>query len=273
MNKLFSILFLTFIASFSVFGQKKTKLPCIDKEFSIVVHVVKDSLGNKSIEENDILTKINQLNPIFDSICVSFKVCEFRYIENFRYDSINKAKNQYDELLNQYHVPFRINVFYVDHIIDPANAAGFADLGFICRASAKDSVGGIVIKKSQNNIRVLAHEFGHYFGLNHTWHNNQNLYSKTLEYANGSNSSTTGDEILDTPADPFIKDTDPTSYLSKNPSYPCKFIGKMQDVNGNFYDPLVGNIMSYYPDYCDCGFTHDQYKKMANTFLSNPKMW
>jgi hypothetical protein len=255
-----------------VFSQKKTKLPCIDKEFSVVAHIVKDSLGNTNITESFITNLVNSLNPTFDSICVSFKVCEFRYIENFIYDTLSTSKKEWEELQNQYHVPNRINIFFVDDIPEPPGTAGFADLANICVVNS----GGIVMKKSTATFGVLAHEMGHYFGLLHTFQDSQNSNIAMRELVDGSNSTSTGDHITDTPADPYdpaFKIQMYTKFLSNNPKTPCKFIGVMQDAQGKYYDPLVGNIMSYYPESCLCGFTHEQYLKMANTFLSNPKMW
>jgi hypothetical protein len=265
--KLFALFCFLFLSMHVSFSQKKTKLPCIDKEFSVIAFIVQDSLGNANITETSIDNLISNVNPIFDSICVSFKVCEYRYIPNFIYDSLNSGKGEWSELKNQFHVSKRVNIFFVDNIDDPANAAGFADFGGVCDVDSS----GIVIKKSSATTRVLAHELGHFFGLNHTWHNEVNESLVTEELVDGTNSTTKGDHLMDTPADPFIKGSDPLSYLSKK--QPCKFIGMMKDKNGNFYDPLVGNIMSYYPEFCDCGFTYEQYLTMAKTFLSKPKMW
>jgi hypothetical protein len=104
---------------------------------------------------------------------------------------------------------------------------------------------------------------GHYFDLDHTFS------GEGIELANGSNCSTAGDGICDTPADPYV-DTEPVSdYVDGN----CIFISKKKDVNGQFYDPDVSNIMGYYQQ-CRClKFTHDQYAKMANHYLSNPTAW
>jgi hypothetical protein len=107
---------------------------------------------------------------------------------------------------------------------------------------------------------------GHYFGLSHT-------FEPGGELVDGSNCSTVSDGICDTPADPFVEGDNTADYVNAN----CKFISMKKDANGQYYDPIVGNIMSYYPNACKCsaglGFTHDQYLKMANTYLSNPGMW
>ncbi len=264
-KRLLFYLFIFFVLSSH--AQKKTKLPCIDKQFSIIAHVVKDSLGIANISENQITTLVNAVNPVFDSICVSFKVCEIRYIDNFMYDTLSR----WDELKNQFHVDNRINIFFVSKITKPDGAAGFAGLGAICNTDDD----GIVLIKTASTL-VLAHELGHYFGLSHTFENSINPDIARRELVDGSNASLESDRIVDTPADPYdpsMKAEMYTKFLSSNPNTPCKFIGKMQDAKGLFFDPLVGNTMSYYPEECNCGFTHEQYLKMAKTFLSNPKMW
>ncbi len=261
------LLVILILFNFFVFSQKKTKLPCIDKQFSIVAHVVKDSLGVTNISESQIQSLVSSVNPIFDSICVSFKVCEIRYVDNFMYDTLSR----WDELKNQFHVDNRINIYFVSKITIPAGAAGFAGLGAICNTNDD----GIVLIKTASKI-VLAHELGHYFGLSHTFENSIHPDVSKRELVDGSNASSESDQVVDTPADPYdpsMKNAMYPMFLSPDPNKPCKFVGKMQDARGLFFDPLVGNTMSYYPEECNCGFTHEQYLKMAKTFLSNPKMW
>lgn len=241
-------------------AQTIDRLPCIDKTFSVVVHIVQDSLGNANITQNAILKDFDSLNVRFAPICVSFEICEFRYIVNDLYDTIRIGS--WDEMQTLYHVENRINVFYANDIKYPDPAAcGFAGFGAIGNLNSE----GIVIKKGCDE-NTLAHELGHYFGLPHTFEPN-GAYS--AELADGSNCLTTGDQICDTPADPFVKGDSPAAYVNSG----CEFISMKKDANGDYYDALPGNIMSYYPDACKCGFTHDQYKTMADTYLSNTGMW
>ncbi len=265
MNKIISCLFFFLLLTSTIFAQKKSKLPCLDKEFSVVVHIVKDSLGNPGISETSVKGLFGPLNDTFDSICASFKVCEIRYIDNFMYDTLNQDDQLHmNQLQQQYHAKNRINIYFVTHIRKPKGAAGFAGLGMICNMESD----GIVLQKTASTL-TLQHEMGHYFGLNHTWHNKTDIFKKSEELVNGTNCLTESDDICDTPADPFIKGTDPESYVNQD----CRFINSSLDANGQYYDPIVGNTMSYYPERCNCGFTHEQYMKMAKTYLSNPTMW
>lgn len=244
------------------YSQTQERLPCIDKKFSIVVHIVRDNTPSPGITEAQILENVDTLNNKFAPICVSFEVCEFRYIDNSYYNTI-KNKN-WEEMQILYNVKNRINIYYVNDIQVPiAGACGFAGLGCITNVNSE----GIVIKKLASCIgstsKTLAHEMGHYFSLEHTF------TGSGTELVDGSNCTTAGDQICDTPSDPFVMGDNPSNYVDGS----CKFISMLQDANGDYYDPMVGNIMSYYPDNCACGFTHDQYMRMAKHYLSQIGMW
>ena len=101
-----------FISAISCFSQVKDRLPCLDKKFSVVAHLVEDSLGNSVITEADILSNIDTLNRYFSPICVSFEVCEFKYIKDWRYDEFN-VDSHWVEMQVKYHEEERINIFYV----------------------------------------------------------------------------------------------------------------------------------------------------------------
>jgi len=101
---------------------------------------------------------------------------------------------------------------------------------------------------------TLEHELGHYFTLYHT-HGTTNT-GTTDELVDGSNCSSAGDRLCDTPADPN---------LSGNVNN-CIYIGTATDANGDLYNPQVENIMSYAPDECTDLFTAGQYDRIRNGF-------
>tara|TARA_B100000809_G_C15138198_1_gene531637 strand:+ start:4310 stop:5107 length:798 start_codon:yes stop_codon:yes gene_type:complete len=259
----FSIPILLCLVTFCVKAiPPKEPLPCLNKKFTILAHIVRDSLGQPNITEQEILESIDTLNRHFSSICVSFEICEFNYIDNFQYDNL-KWDPEWEEMLTKYHKTNRINMFFVTET-DEASICGKATLSGI---GIMDR-GGIMILKGAPCLtptsKTVPHEMGHYFGLPHTFE------GSGIELADASNCSTTGDEICDTPGDPFVVGDNVANYVNAS----CRFISMKIDVNGDYYDPIVGNMMSYYPAECACGFTYEQYLKMANTYLnSNPKMW
>jgi hypothetical protein len=259
-SKLFKLLmFCCVILSINldVFSQTKRRLPCIDKKFTVVAHIVLDSLGNPNIGAQGIYSNFNALNDYFEPICVSFEVCEIKYITNSTYN-VHSEIAHWQDLQTLYHQKNRINVFYIEEFIDPVGVDGYAGLAGITRLDSS----GMVLKKT-SGVRTLAHEMGHYFGLKHTFE------GSGAELVNGNNCNTIGDGICDTPADPFIFGSNVTNYVNSS----CQFISTVKDANGEYYNPIVGNVMSYYPDYCDCGFTHQQYLRMAATYLGQTGMW
>lgn len=234
-------------------------LPQLDKEFLIVVHIVRNEEGEPGIQPGDISNNISPLNSAFAPIGVSFNICEFRYIDNFRYNDIIDERR--DEMMAKYHVENRINLFMISEFDPDGNKCGDADLNGV---TYKKHI-GIVIKKGDcHNPTVFIHEMGHFFGLPHTFDTENGL-----ELADGSNCETAGDGVCDTPADPYVDGNDESAYVNAN----CEFISNQKDSNGDFYDPDVSNIMSYYSK-CRCsGFTDGQYRKMAENYQSNPFLW
>lgn len=261
-----TLLFLSFFLS-PIFSQyeysQQERLPCLDKQFTIVAHMIQDTSGNINITEQDVLTLIDTLNVYFAPICASFSVCEFRVIENYQYDApLNE--NEFQEMINKYNEEYRINLYFSDLVSWSQDAAGFATNEGVTMTHD----GGIVaeIPYVLMSPKGLPHLFGHYFGLLDTWEGNG------TEMVNGNDCEVDGDLICDTPSDPYIPGDTIIIYI--DPQI-CRFIYRTRkDENGDFYRTDVSNMMSYYPESCKCGFSHDQYVKMANTYLSAPfKLW
>jgi Pregnancy-associated plasma protein-A len=246
---------LVFLCSFTlVNAQTKEELPCIHKTFSIVAHIVIDSFGKSIHSPATIVASVNAMNAYFAPICVSFQVCLIDTIQNYWYEKLDTTRRQWGELKVLYNLKNRINMYFVNDITNPAGL-GFADFTGITNVVSS----GLGFKTS-TDVRTLVHEMGHYFGLSHTFEN------RVPELVNGTNCLVAGDSICDTPADPVGGAVDAN----------CTFISQQKDANGDFYSPMVGNIMSYYN--CDCPnvtkvFTDDQYRKMAKTYILSPGMW
>ncbi|MDX1349614.1 MAG: hypothetical protein R3279_05170 [Putridiphycobacter sp.] len=251
----FAFYVMTFLSTIAMGQFTHEPLPCLQKKFGIIVHVVYDYNGNPNITETEIQTKIDGVNAIFDSICIAFEICEFRYISNYNYDEF--SPNEFPLMEAAYCEANRINLFFTGAV---AMGEGYATLGGIDSLSS----GGLVAAKTFNSGDI-AHLFGHFFGLYNTWEGSQ---FANAELADGSNCASAGDSICDTPADPFY-------LLSGFPWLSLgipDFIYQGLDANGDYFNPLVGNIMSNYPH--RCFFTYGQYRKMVDVWLSSSqKMW
>lgn len=92
--------------------------------------------------------------------------------------------------------------------------------------------GDIAVIAPHARIHVLAHELGHVFGLSHTGD------PGSTELVDGSNCTTAGDMLCDTPADPGYVTPAEIDLTT------CTYIGSLTDANGDVYDPPYRNIMS-----------------------------
>ena len=235
---------LTFFISFFSFSQEQKSLECIDKTYSVVVHIVKDNFKNTNYNLSTLNLAISGLNNEWKPICVQFNVCDIRYIENYNFDDWDEFKLK-TETLALFAEPRHINVFIVQNSF-PNDNGGFVTQNGVSLPN-KDL---IVITKTASNIDWV-HLFGHYFGLLNTY--------EPGEKVDGSNCSTSGDFICDTPADPN------GVYISTS----CLFSGNDKDANNHYYKPLLENFMSNYGN-CRKSFTHQQYERMINTLKINP---
>ena len=257
---LFTCLLFSTTASFSQsYTFQHESLPCLNKKFTIVAHIFLDSLGNPGATEADIKQAIANINPFFAPICASFEVCEFRYHDNWQHDVLEDPDTEGPQVLTQYHADYRINIYFVTFFTSTINACGFADLGGIGNAFST----GIFIRKDCISPRTIAHEMGHFFSLKHTFE------GSGTELVNGTNCTTAGDGICDTPGDPYVAGDPLANYVTSD----CRFISEKTDANGEYYNPDLGNIMSYY-ECGTCGFTWGQLNQMAQTYLNaGVKFW
>lgn len=241
---------------------KADALPCLNKSFAIVAHIVRDTFGNTGVTEAQVQTSIDLLNEWFDPICVEFVIASFEIIDNFQYD--NPANyNEWQQMWLQYHQFNKINLYIVNSVDGLVRGKAFADRGAILDPGKS----GVLLTKQavlEDSLRLwIVHGFGRYCGLPNT-----NEEAGT-ELVDGSNCLSAGDRICDTPADPFLPGDEegPDSSLDLER---CRFISLQTDANGDFYVPQTGNVMSDFPVKCWCGLTHSQFYIMALATAVSP---
>lgn len=115
---------------------------------------------------------------------------------------------------------------------------------------------------------ALAHEMGHCLGLWHTFHGEETNGTNCdgtisdpnvcLEFVNGSNGSTCGDYVPDTPADPLFGGGS------------CTYTGNDLDPNGEPYSPDPNLIMSYAPLFCYQYHSEGQGARMREIIATSP---
>lgn len=254
MKRLKSLWFALFLlCSWALSGQSlhvlSKDLPCVNQNFNVYVHVVLDSLRNTNYTPEHIIAGLELTNRLFSPICMTFTLCKYDTIYNYNFDSLALQK-EFDEVTTLFEAGNRLNIYVVDKIV-------LAPPETVC------GIGGRYILLSKTcGPGTVVHEMGHVFGLPHTFEGNG------TENVDGSNCETEGDRICDTPADPYDPD------IAKDFPYQrgCEFTYTGLDANGTFYQPDMGNVMSYYG--CDCGFTRGQYLKMVQTYTNGKRqLW
>jgi len=265
-------LFTIIIVLFTVqgYGQglhtRDTHLPCLEKNFPVLVHLSVDSTDGQSyLRDADVEDLLEKVSAFFAPICMSFTACEINRIDNYTFHNVVDDA-RYKEMRILFGKPRRLNIYILGTIPDAVcGRSTFYGIDksdgeyiFLETEGCDDSLEG-----------QLAHHLGHYFGLSDTYRGSD------LEYVNDLNCAIVADSICDTPTDPFGQfQGNPGSYLDpeggaldlKEFITDCEFTHELLDPNGEYYQPQVGNIMSAYP--CRCGFTNEQFLKMIDNYNS-----
>lgn len=235
--KLFKLLLLSSFFTFNLSAQTDTTKYL---EIEFFVPIWPSALGDTVVNEAYVQAELDQLNTAFaaNNTGIQFVMCgEIHFIDdpNGIYASgDNNAPYGIHEKRGAIHV-WNCTVL-------AGGVSGLATPG-----EARIRLNGIAA------TRTIEHEMGHILGLSHTHVPSDN------ELVDGSNCTTAGDYLCDTPADPGLS----TSNVNSN----CIYTGTATDANGDPYNPLTNNFMSYSRYTCRSAFTQQQVDKM-NQYLN-----
>ncbi|QMW00875.1 GEVED domain-containing protein [Spirosoma foliorum] len=241
-------------------GRRAAQLQYIPIRF----HVVRQNDGTGGADIASLNQALVLINQLYQPINIAFYLCGKlpHYINNtalFDYDNTEESL-----LSNANDVSNAINVYLVNTL----TYAGSEVTGYAYYPNAQATTNRVFLKASQLTDYTLAHELGHYFNLYHTFQNNQSSTIANRELVIrpgdalqgrpfGPNCTTAGDFVCDTPADPYG--------LTGATLSGCSYTGTSKDANGDLFNPLIANIMSYY---FSCGmsksFTAGQYARMTD---------
>jgi len=233
---------------------------CVNKKFSIRFYAVADENGNPNVSQSDMNTAIAILNNAFKRICVSFESCGLVVIPNHPYN--RWTQDTIEPIVKKmWWMESTINLYMPDSIV--GGIGGYASMpGGPGNEFVVISKGGIT------SAGLLIHEFGHFFGLPHTFDEIGPPASPapptpvvTNEFVRRTNCYTNGDGFCDTEADCYP--------VNEDDNAPCKNQHGAVDGFGEYYIPPVDNYMTYFA--CSCRFTQEQLNFMANTALTTLK--
>jgi|GEM_PF-2359712 len=232
----------------------------------VAFHVVRQSNGTGGLTESRICQAMNDLDIAYANAGIQFVLHNpVDYIDSdFFYFQVNTLA-AIDQLRTTNTVLNAINIYFTENLAFEG--------GGLCGISAftSSNVQAIAMRNSctatSTNHSTLPHEVGHYFDLFHT---HETAFGN--ECVDGSNCSSAGDRLCDTPADPQLG--------SGNVNSSCLYTGGSTDACNNApYTPPVHNYMSYSLKHCRNLLSLDQETKSLATLvnlrpeLMNSSVW
>lgn len=222
-----------------------------DIEIPIVVHIVQKSDGTSPrLSSEEVEEAIGKLNDGYNNLGIRFTKCaENRINDDEIWRQFDSGEDANQLLLESHCVKNVANVFFTDLISGSHGRAVFP-------YKQRDWVIADY-KYVLGEETTLIHEFGHYFGLRHTYSgvddDPASSSSLTIRDAEGEEGWKYGDYLIDTPLDPEKR----SDYDSQ-----CNYIGNQVDANGDAFHPDGTNYMGKGHGECRSSFSEGQKKRM-----------
>jgi hypothetical protein len=227
-------------------------IPALPYRIPLTIHICRmsDSTGGFTLPQLD--AAMRQVNILYGTAGIQFfQYGDVIYINNTTFFTIKDVKADRDALRAQFVVENTVNVY-------------FTNLDSLCGEGSfpGDKVQGVLMDIScagtATNTSSFGHELGHFLNLYHT---HETAYG--MECPDGSNCTTTGDLLCDTPADPDL-----TKRVSG-----CTYIGGVPTPSGcgGTYNPQVDNMMSYSDKNCRTRITTGQADRMLTALGGSRK--
>lgn len=223
----------------------------------VYFHVISSSSGTGGVSTSDVTSAYSRLNSDFNSHGIYFSwdgmidpIDNDTYYNNSP-DTCIFSVNNHTNGIDIYLYPAFPN--YNPQISGKAHGVGM---------NSEYLVVGNYNGIPTCTTSTISHEMGHVLNLWHTHHGTYNEGGNDNpcpELVNGSNSSTCGDYVEDTPADPR---------LSTLNVYNCVYTGYGTDANNQAYAPDVDLIMSYAPKSCRTRFSIKQGERMRESIAN-----
>lgn len=219
-----------------------------DYTLPVLVHIIRETDGSGGISEASVLDVFCEVRETYTDYGINLYLRDFRYINNSNFYTNSGLYSTIDLLYSE---PNVINIYIHSAA---ANLCGVY-IGSATDQQTIDEPDIIQVTLSSDcwNPRVVTHEIGHYFGLPHTFLGfegtglNCGVQVSSGEKVDGSNCTTAGDRICDTPPD-----------YSAVPEWACDIDGEgclQIDPDGVEFNPDGTNYMSYSSSDCANGFT------------------
>jgi hypothetical protein len=216
----------------------------------IFVHIVRSNSGS-GLGSGIVSTIVSKLNADYTNTGIQFQSIGSDFIDNNTFYN-DLATYEYAALYATNSHTNAIDIYVLGTSTTTYSVAG---------AAASIPSTALWIHGNYYNKSVLSHEMGHCIGLYHTHHGTVTESGgdtqQCKELVNGSNSSTCGDYVSDTPADPNLWDG-------------CNYTGNANnhDTNNQQYSPNPSNYMAYSDYTCWNLFTSVQKQRMKD-FIVN----